>query len=87
MTEILRNRTIRPSTRLASSKSYKVDTRKVLHDDTLTVHVNHESLPYDRTFTFAGKDVAHRKSISFRVYDYGTHIDLHWSGAQPLTVK
>lgn len=84
MTEITRNRTIRPSTRLEKSKSYKIDTKKVSRSDILVVNIDHETKPFRKTFKFNGSDVAHKDSISFRVNDYGTSIDISWSGAIPL---
>ena len=43
MTEIIRNRTIRPTTRLEESKSYKIDTKAVSRGDILilTTRRNH----------------------------------------------
>lgn len=84
MTEIIRNRTIRPSTRLEKSKSYKIDTKTVSRGDILVVNIDHESKPFLKTFKFNGLDVAHKDSISFRVNDFGTHIDISWSGATPI---
>ncbi|WP_452224118.1 DNA-deoxyinosine glycosylase [Lacinutrix chionoecetis] len=87
MTEINRNRTIRPSSRLEKSKSYKIDTKTVSRDDILVVNIDHESKPFHKTFRFTGLDLAHKNSISFRVKDYGTHIDISWSGANPHGIK
>jgi len=84
MREIIRNRTIRPSTRLEKSKSYKIDTKTVSRGDILVVKIDHESKPFHRTFKFNGSDVAHKDSISFRVNGFGTHIDISWSGATPI---
>lgn len=84
MTEIVRNRTIRPSTRLEKSKSYKIDTKTVSRGDILVVNIDHESKPFRKTFKFNGSDFAHKDSISFRVNDFGTHIDISWSGATPI---
>ncbi|MGV8134809.1 MAG: DNA-deoxyinosine glycosylase [Mangrovibacterium sp.] len=84
MTEIIRNRTIRPSTRLEKSKSYKIDTKTVSRGDILVVNIDHESKPFRKTFKFNRSDVAHKDSISFRVNDFGTHIDISWSGATPI---
>lgn len=84
MAEITRNRTIRPSTRLETSKSYKIDTKTVSHGDTLVVNINHESSPFRKTYEFNGSDVAQKDSISFRVNDSGTSINISWSGATPL---
>jgi hypothetical protein len=87
MTEIKRNRTIRPSSRLEKSKSYKIDTKSVSRDDILIVNIDHESKPFHRTYKFIGSDLAQKNSISFRVNDYGTHIDISWSGANPNGIK
>lgn len=84
MAEIIRNRTIRPSTRLETSKSYKIDTKAVSRGDILILNIDHESKKIRKTYKFNGSDVAHKDSISFRVNDYGTSIDISWSGASPL---
>lgn len=84
MTEIIRNRTIRPSSRLEKSKSYKIDTKKVYAGDILIVNIDHESDSFFRTYKFNGSAVAKKNSISFRVYDFGTSIDISWSGAEPI---
>ncbi len=84
MTDIIRNRTIRPSSRLETSKSYKIDTKNVSSGDTLIVNIDHETKSFQKTYRFRGSDVAHKDSISFRVNDYGTHIDISWSGAQSI---
>ena len=64
MAELVVNRTIRPSSRGAKSRSYKVDTSSVGSADTLAVTVAHESKPFRRNFWFSGRDVTGRKSIS-----------------------
>lgn len=87
MAEIKRNRIIRPSTRNESSKSYKVTTRNVTSDDILIVNVSHESKPFKKSFRFKGRDVANRKSISFRVNDHGSGFDITWSGASPINTR
>lgn len=84
MTEITRNRTIRPSTRLEKSKSYKIDTKSVSRGDILVVNIVHETKSFRKTCKFNGADVSHKDSISFRVNDYGTSIDISWSGATPI---
>ena len=84
MTEIIRNRTIRPSTRLEKSKSYKIDTEKVSNGDILIVNIDHESKSFRKTYKFNGADLVNKDSISFIVSDYGTHIDISWSGAKPI---
>lgn len=84
MKEIIRNRTIRPSTRLETSKSYKIDTKIVTRGDILVVNIVHESKPFQKTYKFNGSDVAQKDSISFRVNDFGTSIEITWSGAMPI---
>lgn len=84
MTEIIRNRTIRPSTRLEKSKSYKIDTKAVSRGDILVVNIDHETKPFRKSYKFNGSDVAHKASISFRVNDNGTSINISWSGATPI---
>jgi hypoxanthine-DNA glycosylase len=84
MTEITRNRTIRPSTRLEKSKSYKIDTKTVSRGDILVVNIDHETKSFRKSYKFNGSDVALKDSISFRVNDFGTTIDISWSGATPI---
>lgn len=84
MNEIIRKRTIRPSTRLEKSKSYKIDTKTISHGDILVVNIDHETKSFHKSYKFEGSDVANKDSISFRVNDYGTTIDISWSGATPI---
>src|ERR1700742_375789 len=65
MAEIIRRRTIRPSTRGENSPNYRVDITKVGSGDTLIVEVTHESRPYSKTFKFIGKELIKRKTLSF----------------------
>lgn len=83
MAAITRNRTIRPSSRKATSKNYKVDTKNIDSGDTLTVNIGHESKAVSKSYSFAGKDVAHRDSISFRVTETASGFDITWSGVEP----
>ena len=71
MSTIYRNRTIRPSSRLETSVSYKIDT--------LVITINHESENFHKEFTFSGEKVANRSSIHFR-YING---EIIWSPVQP----
>jgi hypoxanthine-DNA glycosylase len=87
MSEVIRNRTIRPSSRLESSKSYKVDTRKVCRGDTLIVNIDHESNPFRKTFRFNGSEIAGKASISFRINKLKTSTEVIWSGALPIDLS
>ncbi|MBV9988931.1 MAG: hypothetical protein JO301_14725 [Chitinophagaceae bacterium] len=87
MAEIIRNRTIRPSTRLASSISYRVAINNLTHNDILVVNISHESKPFRKTFRFRGSDVLKHKSLGFRVKDWGTQIQIVWNSTQPINDK
>lgn len=87
MAEIIRNRTIRPSSRLKTSKTYKINTEAVSDGDTLIVNISHESENFQKTYKFAGKDVAHKRSISFRLNENATSTEILWSGAIPIGSK
>lgn len=52
MSTIYRNRTIRPSSRLETSVSYKINTEKVTTNDTLVITINHESENFHKEFSF-----------------------------------
>lgn len=78
MTEITRNRTIRPSTRLEKSKSYKIDTKTVSRGDTLVVNIDHETKSFSETCKFNGANLAQNDSISFRVNEYGNSRINNW---------
>ena len=84
MAEIVKNRTIRPSTRLETSNRYKIDTKNVSKDDILIVNIDHETEQFNRTYRFNGTDVADRNSIHFEVSFIGSDIHIRWSGAIPI---
>ena len=84
MSEIVRNRTIRPLARLEKSKSYKIDTNTVSWRDILVVNIDYETKSFRKSYKVNGSSVAHKDSISFRVNDYGAAIDISWSGATPI---
>ncbi|MBD9092119.1 MAG: hypothetical protein EGQ20_06295 [Bacteroides oleiciplenus] len=79
MSIVYRNRTIRPSSRLETSVSYKINTEKVTVNDTLIVTVNHESENFTKEFTFSGNKIANRSSIHFKY----TNGEIIWSTIQP----
>ncbi|GAA0894086.1 hypothetical protein GCM10009122_37660 [Fulvivirga kasyanovii] len=84
MTEIIKSRTIRPSTRQkVGSERYKIDTRNITAEDNLVVKITHESLVFNRVYEFSGIDLEGKKSIHFEVVGQGKKIDIKWSGALP----
>lgn len=66
MAIINRSRTIRPSSRKATSTSYKIDVEKVSESDTLIVTINHESKSGEKIYRFSGKSLIGKKSIHFK---------------------
>ena len=83
MATITRSRKIRPSSRLATSKSYKIDTKKVLSNDVLEVTITHESKPFSKVYKFSGKKVGSKDSIHFSVHENGNDIQINWSSVVP----
>ncbi len=84
MPEIIRNRTIRPSTRLATSVNYRIHLDGLSPNDTLVVNISHESRPWRKTFRFNGREVLKRKSLGFKVSEEGNRILIHWTSTQPI---
>lgn len=87
MAEIIKRRIIRPSSRKATSGSYKVDTKNVHSGDTLVVIIGHESIPtFKREYRFKGADLAKAKSIHFYVSE-ATSMEpkFTWPSIEPLS--
>jgi hypothetical protein len=84
MAEIIKNRTIRPSTRGETSKTYRVHTESVSYDDILIVNIFHEAKKFSKTYKFNGADIAHKNSIHFKVIDNGHSININWIGVTPF---
>lgn len=87
MAEIIRNRTLRPSTRKESSVNYRIQIAGITGNDTLVVNIDHESSLFKKRYTFKGSDVLMKKSLSFTPKDYGTHIEIVWRSTLPISEK
>ena len=83
MAEIIRNRTIRPSTRQDTSVNYRVHIDSISPSDTLIVNIKHESKPFTKSFKFKGSEVLKKKSLGFKVFDDGKQIIINWTSTQP----
>ena len=83
MPEIIRNRTIRPSTRKATSVNYRIDIKGLSNGDTLIVNIDHESKPFQKTFKFKGSNVLKRRSLGFKVLESEGGIIIQWTSTQP----
>ena len=84
MAEIIRNRTIRPSTRQEASVNYRVHLDSISLSDTLIVNIRHESKPFAKSFKFKGSEILKKKSLGFKVFDYGKEIIINWISTQPI---
>lgn len=84
MPEVIRNRTIRPSTRKDTSVNYRVHIDGITAGDTLVVNVKHESRPFIKSYKFKGSEVIKKKSLGFKVNDDGKRIVINWISTQPI---
>jgi hypothetical protein len=84
MPEIIRKRTIRPSTRKDTSVNYRVDIKGIAASNTLVVEISHESKPFRKVFKFRGRDVLQKKSLGFTVNEAANRIDIQWISTQPV---
>jgi hypoxanthine-DNA glycosylase len=55
-----------------------------MNDDMLIVYIDHEQKSFKKQYTFSGKNLAHKDSISFRVSELAGQIIIRWSGVLPL---
>jgi hypothetical protein len=85
MPEIIRNRTIRPSTRKETSVNYRVHIDGISASDTLIVNITHEKKPFAKSYKFRGGDVLKKKSLGFKVHDDGKQIIISWTSTQPTS--
>lgn len=83
MADIIRNRTIRPSSRQETSVNYRVHLDRISSSDTLIVNIKHESKSFTKTFKFKGSEVLKKKSLGFKVLDNGKEILINWTSTQP----
>lgn len=84
MPEIIRNRTIRPSTRSDSSVNYRVHLDGLSNNDTLIVNITHETKDFKKTFKFKASDVLKKKSLGFKVSENEHGIVIVWISTQPM---
>lgn len=84
MPEIIRNRTIRPSTRKDTSVNYRVHLDGISAGDTLVVNIKHESKSFFKSFRFKGSEVLKKKSLGFKVSEIDNKIEISWTSTQPI---
>jgi len=85
--EIIRTRTLRPSTRKDSSP-YKIDTEGVGISDILTIEISEEDNPTVLfKFQISGKQLQGRKSLHFNASKMNSKWVITWSGLKPILIQ
>jgi hypothetical protein len=87
MNNVIRRRTISPSTRKDTSVNYRIQMTGITRNDTVTVIIDHESKSFKKTYTFRGSDVVKKKSLSFTPIDDGRRIEIVWRSTQPISER
>lgn len=87
MALIIRNRTIRPSTRDPKSP-YRIKVENAQPDDDVVIFIDHESADFRAIYKCNGEVFSKADSIHFRVEDNGGDIQLEWrAGVSEMLVK
>ncbi|WP_415582574.1 hypothetical protein [Flavobacterium longum] len=84
MTEVIRKRTIRPSTRKETSVNYRIHLDGLAHGDMLIINITHESKPFQKSFRFKASEVLKKKSLGFKVVQDTDVVQIQWMSTQPL---
>ena len=74
---IIRNRTIRPSTRKADS-AYRVKVEKAKPEDYIIIFIDHESMDYRSIYKCSGELFQKSDSIHFKVKMSNDVPIIHW---------
>ncbi|MBT2161318.1 hypothetical protein [Zobellia barbeyronii] len=79
MSVIIRNRTIRPSTRDVKSK-YRIQVTNAMPEDEIVVFIDHESADFRAIYKCTGAFFQEKDSIYFKVEDVNNKPIIIWSG-------
>lgn len=80
---IIKNRTIRPSTRNSDS-SYRVQVKNAGPDDDIVIFIDHESIDFRSIYKCTGELFQESDSIYFKVEDLNGKIFINWMNGQNL---
>jgi hypothetical protein len=86
MNQVIRNRTIRPSSRHKSSNNYRVDTSTVKEGTTLIVNIHHESKPFLKSYKFNWRQVIGR-NITFSTKLVNGKTLIKWNKVNPVEIN
>jgi len=77
--EIIRNRTLRPSSRKPSS-TYKIDVSNISSTDKLIINIYHEKSTSELLYryTISGKDLIGKNSIHFKALENDGSCSIKW---------
>ena len=79
MSLIIRNRTIRPSTRDINSH-YRIKVDNANLDDEIVIFIDHESMDYRTIYKCTGELFQYSNSVYFKVEDLNSKLIIKWSG-------
>ena len=79
MKEIIRNRTIRPSTR-AKNSAYRVKVENAQKEDRIIIFIDHESRDFRKIYKCTGELFQDSDSIYFKAEEEGEGITINWRG-------
>lgn len=87
MSLLIKNRTIRPSTREANS-SYRIKVPNAKPDDEVVIFIDHESMDYRTIYKCTGELFQETDSIYFRVEMVNREVLIKWgANKEPEKVK
>ena len=74
---IIKNRTIRPSTRNPDS-AYRIQVRNAIPDDDIVILIDHESMDFRSIYKCTGEVFQESDSIYFKVESEEGKISINW---------
>jgi hypothetical protein len=87
MSLIIRNRTIRPSTRDINS-AYRIKVDNARPDDEIVIFIDHESMDFRTTYKCTGELFQVTDSIYFKVEDDNGKLNIIWKGEKiPVKIR
>ena len=79
MSIIIRNRTIRPSTR-AKNSAYRIRVENAQKEDRIIIFIDHESKDFRKIYKCTGVLFQDSDSIYFMAEEEGERITINWRG-------
>lgn len=83
---IIKNRTIRPSTRSENSP-YRIKVENPRPDDDIVIFIDHESRDYRSIYKCKGELFRESDSLYFNVEGINDKISIKWRNSEPELIK